>query len=93
MTVNPPSRRQSIAIKVLDASIDEIIRRSRLKTVKSNDVGFARVNILISTVQELNEDFYAKRGWQTTNVKTFLASVSGSVERFHIVDVITPVEY
>ena len=93
MAVSPSMQRQGIATKILNLCINEIIRRSKLKTAESTEVGSRKVNILISTVQETSEGFYAKKGWRTTDIKTFEPGVSGSVKGFHIANMIKTVKY
>lgn len=92
MAVKPSMQRQGIASQLLDACIDEIIRRAK-EVDESQGVRSGKIDLLISTLQEMSEGFYAKKGWRTTNTKTFKPGVSGSVEGFHIVDMVRRLEY
>ena len=42
--------------------------------------------LMLSTLQELNEPYYAKRGWQTTSVRRFPVGTMGSRDGFGIVE-------
>ena len=93
MAVEPSLQGRGVAARLLDLCIGEIVRRAKTEASASTETRIGKVNILISTMQELNEIYFAKRGWLTTNVKTFEPGVSGSVDGFHIVDMIRTVEY
>ena len=44
------------------------------------------VVLLLSTMKELNEDYYAKRGWTTTATREFPKGTLGSSEGFRVVE-------
>lgn len=52
-----------------------------------------QVTLLLSTVKEINESFYARRGWTTTDIRAFPPGTSGSrtgfsiVEMFQVIDI------
>ena len=44
------------------------------------------VLLMLSSMQELNEAYYAKRGWQTTGVRRFPPGTMGSRDGFGVVE-------
>ena len=92
MAVKPSLQGQGLATRLLNASIDEIRRRLRMQRDATDHRTPGKFNILISTMQELNEAYYANKGWQTTDVKYFEPGTGGSVEGFHIVEMNRVVE-
>ena len=44
------------------------------------------VLLMLSSMQELNESYYAKRGWQTTGVRRFPPGTLGSRDGFGVVE-------
>lgn len=42
--------------------------------------------LMLSSMQELNESYYAKRGWQTTGVRRFPPGTMGSRDGFGVVE-------
>lgn len=44
------------------------------------------VLLMLSSMQELNESYYAKRGWQTTGVRRFPPGTMGSRDGFGVVE-------
>ena len=50
------------------------------------------VMLLLSTMQVLNESYYAKRGWTTTNTRWFPKGTSGSRDGFAVVEMFKRVE-
>ena len=93
MAVKPSLQGQGFATRLLNASIDEIKRRLRMQTDGTDHRTPGKFNVLISTMQELNEAYYMNKGWQTTDVKYFEAGTGGSVEGFHVVEMNRVFEY
>ena len=48
--------------------------------------GKGEVLLMLSSMQELNESYYAKRGWETTGVRRFPPGTMGSRDGFGVVE-------
>ena len=48
--------------------------------------GKGEVLLMLSSMQELNESYYAKRGWQTTSVRRFPPGTMGSRDGFGVME-------
>ena len=53
---------------------------------KEKKMGKGEVLLMLSSMQELNEAYYAKRGWQTTGVRRFPPGTMGSRDGFGVVE-------
>ena len=42
--------------------------------------------LMLSSLQELNESYYQKRGWSTTNIRRFPKGTMGSQDGFGVVE-------
>lgn len=47
-----------------------------------------KVILYLSTLQELNEEYYQKRGWRSTGVRRFEAGTAGSRDGFGVVEMV-----
>lgn len=47
---------------------------------------------MLSSMQELNETYYAKRGWTTTGVRRFQPGTMGSRDGFGVVEIMKIVD-
>ncbi len=59
--------------------------------IKGEDIGRkekgkGEVLLMLSSMQELNESYYAKRGWETTGVRRFPPGTMGSRDGFGVVE-------
>ena len=68
----------------LTEMVNEEIRRRATKEWKEE--GKVEIVLMLSTMQELNEAYYLKRGWTTTNVREFKPGTMGSRDGFHIAE-------
>ena len=53
---------------------------------KRKGKGKGEVLLMLSSLQELNESYYQKRGWSTTNIKRFPKGTMGSQDGFGVVE-------
>ena len=96
MGVDPALQSRGIASRMLDSTIEEIRRRigegeRGNGKEEEEEVGKeweGKVKVLLSTMKELNEGYYQRKGWRTTGEKRFEAGVGGSEEGFGIVDMV-----
>lgn len=62
------------------------------KNIKAEDddgkkgKGKGELLLMLSSMQELNESYYAKRGWQTTSVRRFPPGTMGSRDGFGVME-------
>ena len=99
MAVDPMLQGRGLATQLMNLTVDEIKKRCR---VGLHDTTAAQngslqgtkkeVMLLLSTLQEVNEDYYAKRGWTTTATKKFPPGTKGSRDGFGIVEMYKTVE-
>ncbi|KAL8792475.1 MAG: hypothetical protein Q9195_004931 [Heterodermia aff. obscurata] len=85
MGVDPALRGRGIAARMLEATIEEI--RGRIGG-KEEEAWKGEIKILLSTLKELNEGYYQRKGWRTTAERRFEAGVGGSEEGFGVVDMV-----
>ena len=97
MGVDPALQGRGIASWMLGFTIEEIKKRldqaRKEKQEEEEVVGKEewkgqKVKILLSTMKELNEGYYQRKGWKTTAERRFEAGVGGSEEGFGIVDMV-----
>ncbi|KAL8938503.1 MAG: hypothetical protein Q9216_003863 [Gyalolechia sp. 2 TL-2023] len=69
--VHPDCQKRGIAGQMFNAVIEEIRKRGSEEDEKG-------IHLVITTLQELNEVYYQKRGFRTTAVKRFEKGVGGS---------------
>lgn len=56
------------------------------KEEEEKEEGKSKIRLMLSTMQDLNETYYAKRGWTTTAVRRFPPGTSGSRDGFGVVE-------
>ncbi|KAL9603533.1 MAG: hypothetical protein Q9179_002150 [Wetmoreana sp. 5 TL-2023] len=84
MAVEPDLQGQGISTQLLGLALEEIKRRVAAETrIAKNGV-----RIFISTMKELNEEYYLKKGWMTTDERRFPRGIAGSTNAFTIVDMV-----
>ena len=99
MSVDPEVQGRGIAARMLGFTIEEIRRRigepgwgkdkdkeEEVEVGKGEWKG--KVKILLSTMKELNEGYYQRKGWRTTAERRFEAGVGGSEAGFGVVDMV-----
>ena len=93
MAVEPELQGRGIAGQIMDITVEEIKRRVRnAASFQDRKVGDASVGekrqvmLLLSTMQEVNEAYYRKRGWVCTGVRRFGSGVLGSRDGFGVVE-------
>ena len=64
MAVDPSLQGQGLASRMLGLVVEEIKSRAVDEWSEKGLRGEKRVQILLSTMQEVNETYYAKRGWR-----------------------------
>lgn len=99
MAVSPELQGRGIASQLLDATVRTIRERVRETNLSALEAGIGegggaggekggRVKILLSTLKELKEEYYVRKGWKSTHERRFPAGVGGSEEGFGVVDMI-----
>lgn len=84
MAVEPELQGKGISTQVLKLALEEIKRR-----VAEKEGGVQRATrILISTMKELNEGYYHKKGWETTEERRFPPGTAGSGTGFTVVEMV-----
>lgn len=77
--VHPDYQKRGIAGQMFDAAIEEIRRRIPEKDEK-------KIHLVITTMKELREAYYQKRGFVTTREKRFEKGTGGSEVGFSILE-------
>ena len=88
MAVTPEMQGRGIASRLLALTMEEIQRRVTKESAKEGAHGNGKVKILLSTMKELNEEYYKRKGWTTTSERRFEAGVGGSEAGFGIVEMV-----
>ncbi|KAG7009537.1 hypothetical protein G7Y79_00002g006520 [Physcia stellaris] len=88
LAISPSLQGLGIASQLINLSIEEIKRRVRdaQKEDEEESPGKGKVRILLSTLKELNESFFLRKGWRTTSERRFEAGVGGSEAGFGVVE-------
>ncbi|KAL8690948.1 MAG: hypothetical protein Q9218_003724 [Villophora microphyllina] len=84
MVVDPELQKRGLSTQLLDLTLEEIKRRVAAETW--NDEKGTR--ILVSTMKELSEGYYLKKGWTTTEERRFPPGTAGSTNAFSVVDMV-----
>ncbi|KAL9028984.1 MAG: hypothetical protein Q9196_002727 [Gyalolechia fulgens] len=77
--VHPDYQKQGIAGQMFNAALEEIRKRG-------SDQEGKQIHLVITTMKELNEVYYQKRGFVTTGEKRFEKGVGGSKVGFSVVE-------
>ena len=89
---------KGVAGLLMEKCVEEI--RRRVTSAAAADIGSKEVNrswkdredrnivLYLSTLQEINEGYYLRRGWRTTNVKSVEKGTAGSLLDFHIAEMV-----
>lgn len=84
---------RGLAKELMDITLAEIRRRvSQGRDEGEEGKGEGKILLLLSTMQELNETYYAKRGWTTTGLRRFLPGTMGSRDGFGVVEMMRVVD-
>ncbi len=91
MVVDPSLQGRGLATQLTNLTIDEIKRRcgSDLHPPPSNPSKASqkdKITLLLSTMKDLNENYYLKRGWTTTDTRSFPPGTMGSRDGFSVVE-------
>ena len=89
MVVEPELQGRGIAGQLMGMTVEEIKRRC-VTDPKGKESG--KVMLMLSSMQELNETYYAKRGWTTTGVRRFQPGTMGSRDGFGVVEMMKIVD-
>lgn len=97
MAVDPLLQGRGLATEFMNLTIDEIKRRCRsnLRSIISNsseENGKGKLMLLLSTMQNLNEGYYLRRGWTTTETRSFPPGTMGSRNGFSVVEMFKSVD-
>lgn len=91
MVVDPSLQGHGLATQLTNLTIDEIKSRcvsnphpppSTPSEASPND----KLTLLLSTMKDLNENYYLKRGWTTTDTRSFPPGTMGSRDGFSVVE-------
>jgi len=107
MVIDPTLQGRGLATQLMNLTVDEIKRRggSGLRDPSAtrdmseakasdgtNDEKKKELMLPLSTMKDLNEGYYAKRGWTATATKEFPKGTRGSRDGFRIVEMFKRVE-
>ena len=76
---------QGIAGRLAELTNEEIRRRAGRE-------GKGKVVLMLTSMRELNEAYYIKRGWTTMNVKLFAPGTGGSRDGFSVAEMVKVLE-
>ena len=79
---------KGLASKMMEMCIDELRRRSFVKYQDRGGQGEVKLGLYLSTMKELNEEYYLKRGWVTTAEKKIDKGVMGSRDGFSVAEMV-----
>lgn len=83
MAVDPDLQGKGISNQLLDVTLEEIkIRVAEKATCKNG------IKILISVAKEINEGYYLKKGWETTQERLYPAGSAGNTSKFTVLDMV-----
>lgn len=92
---------RGLAQQLMDITIGEIRRRVAAQQrgtaregdkIEESEGSRGQILLLLSTMQELNEGYYAKRGWTTTGLRRFEKGTMGSRDGFGVVEMMRVIE-
>ncbi|KAL2043754.1 hypothetical protein N7G274_003273 [Stereocaulon virgatum] len=93
MVVDPELQGRGIAGQLLDITVEEIKKRcaadskgGESRNGIESEGGKGQVMLLLSTMQEVNEAYYMRRGWVCTEARRFGPGVLGSRDGFGVVE-------
>ncbi|KAL2049923.1 hypothetical protein ABVK25_009790 [Lepraria finkii] len=90
MVVEPELQGRGISGQLMGMTVEEIKRRCVTQIQKGKESGKAM--LMLSSMQELNETYYAKRGWTTTGVTRFQPGTMGRRDGFGVVEMMKIVD-
>lgn len=77
-----------LASKLMEMCIDELRRMSLIKYRDRGGQGEVKMGLYLSTMKELNEEYYLKRGWVTTAENKIEKGVMGSRDGFSVAEMV-----
>lgn len=94
MVVDPELQGRGIASQLMSLAINTIRRqvRDELQTQVGDREGKGKVRLFLTTLKELNEEYYKRKGWTTTSERRFGPGVGGSEAGFGVVDMVRVVD-
>ena len=98
MVVDPTLQGHGIATQLMSMTIEEIkwrvVSAASHTDTEGTESGASkgRIMLLLSSMQELNESYYAKRGWTTTSVRRFPPGTMESRDGFGVVEMMKIVD-
>lgn len=81
MAVEPELQGRGISTQLLEGTLEEIKRRV-------SEGGKRATRVLVSTMKELTEGYYQKKGWETTEERRFPPGTAGSRTGFTVVEMV-----
>jgi predicted GNAT family acetyltransferase len=94
--VDPDLQGRGLAAQLMESTVGEIRRRVAAESVVAEEDGWAgergKIVLLLSTMQELNEGYYAKRKWTATGVRRFPPGTMGSRDGFGVIEMMKVVD-
>ena len=84
---------ETIRAQVKEEQLSGIVEKGKEdgegKVIRKGEGGEGgKVKILLSTLKELKEEYYKRKGWKTTHERRFPAGVGGSEAGFGVVDMV-----
>jgi len=84
MAVEPELQGKGISTQLLELTLDEIKRR----VAERGESVEGPTRVLVSTMKELTEGYYQKKGWETTEERRFAPGTAGSGTGFAVVEMV-----
>lgn len=84
MAVEPELQGKGISTRLLELTLEEIKRR----VAEEGERVEGTTRILVSTMKELTEGFYHKKGWETTEERRFPPGTAGSGTGFTVAEMV-----
>jgi GNAT superfamily N-acetyltransferase len=84
MAVEPELQGKGISSQLLEVTLEEIKRR----VAEGGERVEGTTRVLVSTMKELTEGYYHKKGWETTEERRFPPGTAGSGTGFTVVEMV-----
>jgi len=84
MAVEPEFQGKGISTQLLELTLEEIKRR----VAEGGERVEGTTRVLVSTMKELTEEYYRKKGWETTEERRFPPGTAGSGTGFTVVEMV-----
>lgn len=91
MAVDVDMQGQGIAGTLMESTVQEVRTRAAAASAAADDwegEHSPKIVLMLSTMQELNERYYTKRGWTTTAVRRFEPGTANSRDGFGVAEMV-----